>query len=86
MSAHRQAYSRYQILCAERDAWLEAETGDADTYHYDGISFWRVAGDGRKRLVPSWRAPAHGWRHDEDCTCDLCRAYRPARLHPASVA
>ena len=86
MSADRQAYSRYQILCAERDAWLEAETGDADAYYYDGISFWRVAGDGRKRLVPSWRAPAHGWRHDEDCTCDLCAAFRPARLSPASVA
>ena len=50
-----------------------------------GPGFVRVAEDGRKRLVPSWRAPAHGWRHDEGCTCDLCAALRPARL-PASVA
>ena len=53
MTVHRQAYSRYQILCAEREAWLEV--GAEEAYYYDGISFWRVAGDGRKRLVPSWR-------------------------------
>ena len=86
MSADRQAYSRYQILCADRDAWLEAGRRTRDTYYYDGISFWRVDGDGKKRLVPSWRAPAHGWRHADDCTCDLCAALRPARLCPASVA
>lgn len=86
MSADRQAYSRYQILCAERAAWIEGETADADVFYYDGVSFWRVAGDGRKRLVASWRAPGHGWRHDEGCTCDLCAAPRPASLHRASVA
>ncbi len=84
MSADRQAYSRYQILCADRDAWLE--TADAQTYHYDGISFWRVDGAGKRRLIPCWRAPRHGWRHDDACTCDLCAARRPARLRPASVA
>jgi hypothetical protein len=86
MDADRQAYSRHQILCAERDAWLEGETKDGDTFYYDGVSFWRVAGDGKKSLVPSWRAPGYGWRHDADCTCYLCSALRPARLHPASVA
>jgi hypothetical protein len=86
MSAERHTYSRYQIICAEREAWLDGETADDDVYYYDGISFWRGDARGKKRLVPSWRTPAHGWRHTADCTCDLCDARRPVVLHPRSVA
>ncbi len=77
MSADRQTYSRYQILCAECEAWLHGETADDDTFYYDGISFWRCEAGGRKRLVPSWRTPAHGWRHTDGCSCDLCATRRP---------
>ena len=77
MNADRQTYSRYQILCAEREAWLDGEGEDADSYYYDGISFWRHDPKGKRRLVPSWRTPGHGWRHASDCTCDLCAARRP---------
>ena len=41
MNADRQTYSRYQILCAEREAWLDAENAESDSFYYDGISFWR---------------------------------------------
>jgi hypothetical protein len=85
MIADRQTYSRYQILCAERDAWLLGETPGDETFYYDGISFWRCEAGGRKRLVPSWRTPAHGWRHADDCSCELCAAHRPVE-HPLSVA
>ena len=85
MNAERQAYSRYQILCAEREAWLLGETPGDERFYYDGISFWRCEAGGRKRLVPSWRTPAHGWRHTDDCSCDLCAAHRPVE-HPLSVA
>jgi hypothetical protein len=84
MNADRQTYSRYQILCAEREAWLDGE--DADTYFYDGISFWRHDAEDKRRLVPSWRTPGHGWRHASDCTCDLCAARRPVVVRPLSVA
>jgi hypothetical protein len=85
MSADPRTYSRYQILCAEREAWLNGETGDADTFYYDGISFWRSESGGRKRLVPSWRTPTHGWRHRDGCSCDLCDARRPV-VRPLSMA
>ena len=86
MNADRQTYSRYQILCAEREAWLDGASADDDTFYYDGVSFWRRDPRGKQRLVPSWRAPVHGWRHADDCTCDLCGARRPVVLHPRSVA
>jgi len=85
MDADRQTYSRYQILCAEREAWLDGETADDSTFYYDGISFWRCEANGRKRLVPSWRTPGHGWRHTPDCNCDLCDARKPL-VRPLSVA
>lgn len=84
MDTDRLTYSRYQILCAEREAWHEADAGDA--YHYDGISFWRRTDGGKQRLLPSWRTPAHGWRHRVGCDCELCEAYRPAETRPLSVA
>jgi hypothetical protein len=84
MNADRYTYSKYQILCAEREAWLDGE--NADGYYYDGISFWRRDAKGKQRLVPSWRTPGHGWRHADDCTCDLCAARRTIAPHPLSVA
>jgi hypothetical protein len=85
METDRRTYSRYQILCTEREAWNDG--GDeGGTYHYDGISFWRRDDRGKQRLLPSWRTPAHGWRHRPECDCDLCRAYRPAEVRPLSVA
>jgi hypothetical protein len=95
MDGERQTYSRYQVLCAEREAWngpdgpgddRGATTEAGDSYYYDGISFWRRDAKGKERLLPSWRTPAHGWRHVAACDCDLCRAQRPADVRPLSVA
>lgn len=86
MNADRQSYSRYQILCAEREAWNDGDAADGDAYYYDGISFWRLEQGGKRRLLPSWRTPVHGWRHEPKCTCDLCSARRPVTLRPRSVA
>jgi len=86
MNADRQTYSRYQILCAEREAWLDGESDESDSYYYDGMSFWRRAAKGKQRLVPSWRTPGHGWRHAPGCTCELCTARHPIVLRPLSVA
>lgn len=85
MDAERHTYSRYQVLCAERKAWNEGD-GEGEAYYYDGISFWRRDAKGKERLLPSWRTPTHGWRHDTACDCDLCRAHRPAEVRPLSVA
>ena len=85
MNADRQAYSRYQILCAEREAWLDGETADDDTYYYDGISFWRCEAGGKKRLVPPGGPPrtAGGTR----TTAAATSAPRAGRwLRPLSVA
>jgi hypothetical protein len=86
MSADRRTYSRYQILCADREAWLDGETAHSDSFYYDGISFWRRDLKGKQRLIPSWRTPGHGWRHADDCTCELCGQRKPAVLRPRSVA
>jgi hypothetical protein len=89
MDGDRQTYSRYQVLCAEREAWNGSDgthSGDGDAYYYDGISFWRRDAKGKERLLPSWRTPGHGWRHSAACDCDLCRAQRPANVRPLSVA
>lgn len=85
MDADRQTYSRYQIICAEREAWLE-RSADGEAYFYDGMSFWRRDAKGKQRLVPSWRTPGHGWRHAPDCTCELCAQHRSVALRPLSVA
>jgi hypothetical protein len=85
MSTDRGTYSRYQVLCAEREAWHDDESAGGDRYYYDGISFWRLGENGKTRLLPSWRTPAHGWRHEKVCTCDLCTARRPVAA-PLSVA
>lgn len=88
MDSGRQTYSRYQILCAEREAWNGADESadDGDTYRYDGISFWRRDARGKERLLPSWRTPVRGWYHKGACDCDLCAAHRPAAVRPLSVA
>ena len=86
MDADRQTYSRYQILCAEREAWHDGEDANGASFFYDGISFWRRDPTGRQRLVPSWRSPGQGWRHADDCTCDLCVSRRPVAQRPRSVA
>ena len=57
MTADRQTYSRYQILCAEREAWLDGEAADDDTYYYDGISFWRC--DAQRRQEAPGALLAH---------------------------
>ena len=86
MNVDRQTYSRYQILCAEREAWLDGESTTADSFFYDGISFWRRDPKAKQRLIPAWRTPGHGWRHAGDCTCDLCASHRPVVRRPCSVA
>ena len=83
METRPQTYSRYQVLCAEREAWHEGPAAEDVRYFYDGISFWRRDAKGKKRLLPSWRTPAHGWRHSDGCDCDLCQAQKPARVRPA---
>lgn len=86
MDADRQTYSRYQVLCAEREAWNDGADGEVEGYYYDGMSFWRRDTKGKGRLLPSWRTPAHGWRHSGKCDCDLCTAHRPSEVRPLSVA
>lgn len=88
MNINRHVYSRYQVLCAERLAWLDGDGLAAESYFYDGISFWRRSPKGTQRLVPSWRTPSHGWRHEHGCTCDLCqpRALSKTEVHSPSVA
>jgi hypothetical protein len=86
MNADGRTYSRYQILCAEREAWLDGESAAGDSYFYDGISFWRRDAKGKERLVPSWRTPGHGWRHASGCTCDLCAPRLQVVVRPLSVA
>jgi hypothetical protein len=86
MDAERQTYSRYQILCAEREAWFDGGPVGSDSFYYDGMSFWRLGANGKQRLIPSWRTPGHGWRHATDCRCDLCVAGCPVTMRPRSVA
>jgi hypothetical protein len=83
MDAEGHTYSRYQVLCAEREAWND---GEDEAYYYDGMSFWRRDAKGKERLLPSWRTPVHGWRHVAGCSCDLCQAHRPAEVRKLSVA
>jgi hypothetical protein len=86
MDAERQTYSRYQVLCAEREAWNDGDSGEAESYFYDGMSFWRRNGKTKERLLPSWRTPTYGWRHAEECDCELCTVRRPAEKRRLSVA
>jgi hypothetical protein len=86
MDAERQTYSRYQVLCAEREAWNGGEGRGAETYYYDGISFWRRDAGGKKRLLPSWRTPTHGWHHAGACDCELCGSRRLHHVCPLSLA
>jgi len=86
MTPDRQWYSRYQILCAEREAWNDGDDATDEVYFYDGISFWRRTGNGKRRLLPSWRTPTHGWRHDDGCDCDLCAQHDVLEFKPLSVA
>ena len=71
MSAH---YTKAQVLEAERLSWADSEGDDQSGYSYDGISFWRHAGDGSRQLTRASEAPASGWRHEKECNCPLCRA------------
>ena len=85
MTADRQTYSRYQILCAEREAWLDGETADDDTYYYDGISFWRCDAQGQEApgaLLADTRRTAGATRRTAPATC----APRARRRGPLSVA
>jgi hypothetical protein len=86
MNVDRNVYSRYQVICAECEAWTEGDGARTATYFYDGISFWRRDPNGKGRVVPSWRTPGHGWKHSADCPCELCESRRPVPIHGLSVA
>jgi len=87
MIANRQTYSRFQVLDAEYEAWWrEGDTLEEYRYYYDGISFWRMEGGGKRRRIESWRTPRYGWRHGEECGCELCIEHEPADIRPVSVA
>jgi len=86
MDADRQAYGRYQVICAACEAWTEGDGVRNAGYFYDGITFWRHEANGRQRVVPSWRAPGHGWRHAAGCDCELCGSRRPVPLRGVSAA
>ncbi len=86
MTKDRATYSRFQVLSAGYEAWRDGDRAADGAFHYDGISFWRLQPDGGRRLLPSWRTPGHGWRHTDDCSCELCSARRPAATRPLSVA
>ncbi|HOU28763.1 MAG TPA: hypothetical protein PLJ89_07610 [Thermoleophilia bacterium] len=86
MKSGRERFSRFQVLCAEREAWLEGGASAGHDYYYDGVSFWRLLPDGTRRLLPSWRTPGHGWHHAEGCTCELCAAPQSTDARSLSVA
>jgi hypothetical protein len=86
MDTDREAYSRYQVICAECEAWTEGGGVQGAGYFYDGITFWRREANGKQRVVPSWRAPGNGWRHDAGCACELCGARRTVPLRGVSAA
>ena len=66
-------YTKAQVLAAERVSWAEPRSDDEARYSYDGISFWRHRKDGGRQLTREGEVPAAGWRHEEDCSCALCR-------------
>ena len=84
MSVGHEILSRFQVVCAEREAWTEPDHGDS--YYYDGFRFWRTGAKGKSRLVPSWQTPGYGWRHDAACACELCVAPAAAKVRTLSVA
>ena len=86
MDAHAESYSRYQVICTACEAWTDSDAIGNAGYFYDGISFWRREANGKQRVVPSWRAPGHGWRHSAGCACELCGSHRAVPLRGTSAA
>ena len=82
----RAAYSRFQVLCAERPAWARPALRSKEHFYFDGRSFWRRPERGRERLLPSWRAPRYGWVHESWLRLPALRwaARRRGRRGPAS--
>jgi hypothetical protein len=85
MKVDPQIYSRHQVICAACAAWTEGGSACAATYFYDGISFWRRDESGWERVIPSWRSPEHGWRHDAGCACEFCEERRLAPIPGVSA-
>ena len=74
IDSDRAAYSRFQVLCAERPAWAQPALRGKDHFYFDGRGFWRRSQAGGESLLPSWRAPRYGWVHEPGCDCPLCAA------------
>jgi len=70
----RASYSRFEVLCAERPAWVQPALRGKEHFYFDGRGFWRRRRAGGESLLPSWRAPRYGWVHESGCDCPLCGA------------
>jgi hypothetical protein len=58
MSASISPRSRFSVLSQGEQAWARDGSG---SYFFDGLRFWMVRPDGRRRVVVSWRTPSYGW-------------------------
>ena len=66
-------YTLDEVAEAERWAWASSDEGN---FHFDGAVFWYDARGEGHVVASADSIPREGWRHAEDCLCQLCR---PAR-------
>ena len=67
MDARPKTFSRDQVVQAERRAWAE----NGRHYSFDGTLFWYESD--YLLACDEASAPTEGWRHSEECRCELCR-------------
>jgi hypothetical protein len=67
MDARPKTFSRDEVVQAERRAWAE----NGRRYYFDGTYFWYESD--HLLACDEASAPMDGWRHREECRCDLCR-------------
>jgi len=72
-SRHVDGFSRYQVRSAERDSWAGKVRDGRAQYFFDGLRFWGRRKRGDSRVLAPWQTPMRGWRHNLECTCELCR-------------
>ena len=72
-SSREDGFSRYQVRSAERDSWAGKVRDGRAQYFFDGLRFWGRRKRGESRVLAPWQTPMRGWRHNLECTCELCR-------------
>jgi len=73
-AASRAAYSRDEILRAERWAWAGKVGYGRTGFFYDGIDFWKQNQRDGTLPVAQAKTPVRGWRHKSTCNCPFCHA------------